>query len=562
MRADAQPLEITTRPGGSEPRGALTLPARPLSEGGQNPPVPADIEEAGERGGVTFARLYALNGPISAPARKDLRGRAVVSDRTFALAQVKQLWKRLCGGCQTGIGAESLYRSLHHPPTELPIIAARQSAVRELAANKKVQECVAGVVKAAGVVEQALAAVPDSLAEHRAVARALGDLSKVLRTLPRTNDPLLASLFDELRTFPECKALRLYQGAVCLVRDEPVPVRDAPRLYDRIFNRLVPGPIGVKTATLTAGSIALGSIGVTLGQPSAILAPVWGATLLLEAMKSKRAYDKNHFFGPIRHQLFADPTFKRCWTALGLLDELRGLASLTSRFTEGGTFPRLRDEARHCFRATHLHNPSLALSGKLSVANDFKVDGEKVIGLTGPNSGGKSTAAITLVQTQLLGQIGGPVPAADCELSPADQLHYQAQDFNALEDAEGRFGTELATTRDVFFGATPATLAVFDELAQGTTHEESRTVAEYIAKGFWRKKASVVLITHDHELVADLSGQGVIEPLQVEFREDIPTHRLVPGISITSHALRVARKLGFGPEDVERHLAAGSALAM
>ena len=43
--------------------------------------------------------------------------------------------------------------------------------------------------------------------------------------------------------------------------------------------------------------------------------------------------------------------------------------------------------------------------------------------------------------------------------------------------------------------------------------------------------------------------------MQVEFANDAPTYRLIPGISRVSHADRVAKKIGFSKEDIDNYLA-------
>ena len=44
-------------------------------------------------------------------------------------------------------------------------------------------------------------------------------------------------------------------------------------------------------------------------------------------------------------------------------------------------------------------------------------------------------------------------------------------------------------------------------------------------------------------------------PRQVEFADDLPTYKLVPGVSRVSHADRVAKKIGFSKEDIDNYLA-------
>jgi len=91
---------------------------------------------------------------------------------------------------------------------------------------------------------------------------------------------------------------------------------------------------------------------------------------------------------------------------------------------------------------------------------------------------------------------------------------------------------------------------IYDELAQGTTHAESRKSASSILRGFRHIGGSVVLVTHSHELVELLDKKKVAIPLQVEFDEDRPTFKMIDGISRTSHADRVARRVGMDPAGI------------
>ena len=57
----------------------------------------------------------------------------------------------------------------------------------------------------------------------------------------------------------------------------------------------------------------------------------------------------------------------------------------------------------------------------------------------------------------LLSSWGDPAPKSD-----------------SIRDAEGRFGSELKRTRDIFFKATPRSLIILDELAEATTYKEKQ----------------------------------------------------------------------------------------
>ena len=145
--------------------------------------------------------------------------------------------------------------------------------------------------------------------------------------------------------------------------------------------------------------------------------------------------------------------------------------------------------------------------------------------------------------------------AASAILSVADKVFYQAAEISQLEDGEGRFGTELKRTRDIFLASTAKSLVVLDELSEGTTLEEKMETSVNILDGFYQKGCNTLLITHNHQLVDHFIGQKIGMALQVEFIGDEPTHKLIQGISRVSHAHRVAKKIGFSKEDIAGYLA-------
>ena len=136
----------------------------------------------------------------------------------------------------------------------------------------------------------------------------------------------------------------------------------------------------------------------------------------------------------------------------------------------------------------------------------------------------------------------------------ADRVFYQTPEISHLADGEGRFGTELKRTKAMFMAATARSLVIMDELSEGTTHEEKIEISTDILDGFRQKGAATLLITHNHELVEHFRARGAGQDLQVEFKDELPTYRLVEGISRVSHADRVAKKIGFSKEDIARML--------
>jgi DNA mismatch repair ATPase MutS len=196
----------------------------------------------------------------------------------------------------------------------------------------------------------------------------------------------------------------------------------------------------------------------------------------------------------------------------------------------------------------------LAYANAAYVGNDFALDAWRLVCITGPNSGGKTAFCKTITQNQLLAQIGCYVPATSARFTVADRIFYQVPEISHLDDGEGRFGTELKRTRDIFLASTAKSLVVLDEMAEGTTFEEKMQSSIDVLDGFYRKGNSTILITHNHQLVDVFANKRIAIPWQVEFADELPTFRLVPGISRISHADRVAKKIGFSKQDIDHYL--------
>jgi DNA mismatch repair ATPase MutS len=146
------------------------------------------------------------------------------------------------------------------------------------------------------------------------------------------------------------------------------------------------------------------------------------------------------------------------------------------------------------------------------------------------------------------------VPAEDAEISIADRIFYQVPEISSLEDVEGRFGKELMRTKDMFLASTSKSLIILDELSEGTTHEEKLETSFHILKGFYLIGNNTLLVTHNHELAERFKEKEIGQYFQVQFVGENPTYKIIEGISKVSHAERVARKVGFSKDDIERYL--------
>jgi DNA mismatch repair ATPase MutS len=244
------------------------------------------------------------------------------------------------------------------------------------------------------------------------------------------------------------------------------------------------------------------------------------------------------------------PEVLKAVDALGKLDALLALARFEERLGAQGCHPELREGSPFRASYTGMRNPVVALETGC-VPNDIEVGRGKVVILTGPNSGGKSTIATGLLQNQVLAQLGTKVVADQASLTVADQILYQGPIFKAL-GKHGKFGTEVEATRDIFHRAKPTSLVVLDEVGDGTSTREGARQSLATLWGFNKLRVGTVVVTHNRELAKRLAKRGIGEPFQMGTDGKDPNYQLLPGISPESNAERVAKALRFSPEDIRQ----------
>ena len=497
----------------------------------------------------------------------------VIDESSFQTIEVGKLFEAL-DHAATRIGKAVLYRSLARPLADIDRINAKQEALREIESNATLRKGLEKLLENAKKQEKDfydllfatfLGAIGSPAHQqeiggfgYESYAAGTGfmlGLASAAHALPTPQSPYLLALVETLRGFAQSRAYALMRGPVyrsekdILTKAEKRWYIPALRFRPSLFK---PGLLVV------SGLVLLGAVQVLpLLDLAVSISPIVWLFLMplgLTYIPIVGGFDRDGFIYPLRKIFKKSKEVQASLDALGGLDELLSFLRYAQAFGHPTALPEMTGAERHFLDVKSVRNPILAKGNPAYVANDLALTGERLAFVTGPNSGGKTAFCKTLAQTQLIAQIGSPVPAEAAKLAVADRIFYQTPEISHLADGEGRFGTELKRTKEVFIASTPKSLVIMDELSEGTTHEEKIEISTDILNGFRQKGATTLLITHNHELVESFQSKKIGEARQVEFKDENPTYRLVEGISRVSHADRVAKKIGFSKEDIARLL--------
>jgi DNA mismatch repair protein MutS len=156
--------------------------------------------------------------------------------------------------------------------------------------------------------------------------------------------------------------------------------------------------------------------------------------------------------------------------------------------------------------ALHLSSqmPEKNLAG-LVVTNEVILGSRgRVVILTGPNQGGKTTYMQAVGQAQVMAQAGLFVPGRRARISPVDGIytHYPVEE--RLELGTGRFGDEARRIRAIFEQVTRNSLVLLNESLSTTNMGESLYLAQDIVRVLVQIGLRAIFTTHQHELAASV----------------------------------------------------------
>ncbi|MCA1602558.1 MAG: DNA mismatch repair protein MutS, partial [Acidobacteria bacterium] len=179
---------------------------------------------------------------------------------------------------------------------------------------------------------------------------------------------------------------------------------------------------------------------------------------------------------------------------------------------------------------------------------------DRLLIITGPNMGGKSTVLRQTAIICLLAQMGGFVPADKARLPLFDRIWTRVGASDDLTRGRSTFMVEMTETAAILHSATPRSLVLLDEIGRGTATFDGLSIAWAVAEYLHdsgEHAAKTLFATHYHELteLAERLPGGQNYQITATEREGevVFLHRLERGRASKSYGIEVARLAGLPP---------------
>jgi DNA mismatch repair protein MutS2 len=244
-----------------------------------------------------------------------------------------------------------------------------------------------------------------------------------------------------------------------------------------------------------------------------------------------------------------EPYLRTDFQILKEIDFIFAKAMLANRYD--GYKPKINHTGN--FSLVNARHPLLKVAKVIPNNVQF---GEKYHGIiiTGPNTGGKTVLLKTVGLLSYMVKYGLLIPAdSSSDVMIYDQIFCDIGDDQSIENNLSTFSSHMGNIASIIDHVTPNSLVLFDEIGSGTDPIEGSNLAISILEYLIKNKVSFITTTHYSELKAYAFNHSEVINASMEFNQDTlsPTYHLILGMSGSSNAFAIAKRLGLKNEILE-----------
>lgn len=267
---------------------------------------------------------------------------------------------------------------------------------------------------------------------------------------------------------------------------------------------------------------------------------------VLTAQEQALALEKRLFEALLKEVQTALPQLQKAAKAAAALDVLSTFAAIAAE--HGFVCPEFADYP--VIRIENGRHPVVEQQVRHFTANHTDLNHKhRLILLTGPNMGGKSTYMRQVALIVLLAHTGSFVPADSARIGPVDQIFTRIGASDDLASNRSTFMVEMSETACILHHATEQSLVLMDEVGRGTSTFDGLAIAHAVAGHLLQKNKSFSLFaTHYFELtrLPETCAAAVNMHLSAleQGRDIVFLHQIQPGPAGKSYGIAVAKLAG------------------
>lgn len=248
------------------------------------------------------------------------------------------------------------------------------------------------------------------------------------------------------------------------------------------------------------------------------------------------------------------PALSQCAAALAELDVLAALAE-HARQNEWAA-PELCDASEIVVEAGR--HPVVEHSIERFTPNDSELGPQRrMLLITGPNMGGKSTYMRQVALIVLLARTGSFVPAASARIGQIDRIFTRIGAADDLAGGRSTFMMEMTEAAAILAASTPQSLVLMDEIGRGTSTYDGLALAWSIAHRLLTHNQALTLFATHYFEITRLPGEAPYAANIHLAAAESPSgivflHQVQPGPASRSYGIQVAQRAGIPPAVIRR----------